>query len=578
MNATVLRSYVRYGFPLSLLCLGIVYVLLARDLASFRAFWSPDVGARFVGVRNWLEHGNPVYLHYDHAALDPRGDLHPARGYLIMVPGGLSTVYPPLFLLLSGVFFRMAGFMGLALLSVLGGIAALYVTFRMARKLHLRGRYALPLLMGLATPLVLYSVVYWDHSLQMLLTALAGYAMLQALENRPRAAIAAGAALGLGVWIHELFLVMFLACLAGALLHRRDFGWRAVTGLAVGFGLLAVPWAVTNFLLYHSPAGPHFMGPNILTHPYHVAQTVSLDRLIDRSLFQISGDRNADPLTVRLVFLLGLYVAAMHLGGGLRRVTPLLHLAIAGFALVLVLRREWANGLFQATPLLALAFASRPEPAGQEAPIRERFFRWAGSSMLLFVLLILLNPIGPGLNWGSRYVLASLPLLMLLALRGIEWSTGPATGPRWLAAAGIAGLVAASLVSQGRGYLAIRGDLAYSAQLRDAIRETGSPLVVTDRFWIGPELSAADLGRTLLFLPENPEAPDHLLNSGEALQAREFTFVGSSEGLERLRSAAGRRSRTFVQVESRVHLGLHFVRFAAGIPLAGGHAAQRELK
>src|SRR5437773_939752 len=114
--------------------------------------------------------------------------------------------------------------------AVLVGIACVYAGI--AARLNAYGVFWSPdpgakFAMVLATPLLLYSVVFWEHSLLMLLAAATGYFLLRALKNGgARFACAAGAAVGFGVWIHGLFLVFFAALALAAVPLIKALGGR----------------------------------------------------------------------------------------------------------------------------------------------------------------------------------------------------------------------------------------------------------------------------------------------------------------------------------------------------------------
>jgi len=90
--------------------------------------------------------------------------------------------------------YRTFDFPGLMLLPLLCGLGTLWAMNRTVRWLGLRSRPLVLLALALATPLLLYSLA------QMLLAVLAGFWMLQAVqESSLKAAAFAGAMLGLGV-------------------------------------------------------------------------------------------------------------------------------------------------------------------------------------------------------------------------------------------------------------------------------------------------------------------------------------------------------------------------------------------
>lgn len=499
--------------------LGALYAGLAGALNRYHSLWSPDVGARFGMVNNWLAHGRLFYLDYANMAVDPAGQIFPLAGYSVHLPKGICTVYPPLFPLLSALEYRAFGFGGLTLLPLLGGFGTLFVSCATANRLALGGRLLFPLIMGLATPVLIYSVVFWDHSLEMFLTALAGYGMLRSLEEArtgekatirekdragaPRAqasfAVAAGAALGTGVWFHEAFLALFLAVmLAGLSLLRLGPVRRAAGLLALGFAPPVLAWATFNGAVYGAPTGPHLMGPNNLLHPYHVHTALDPAALSRRVLSQLLGAEGA----TGGVAVLGACLIAYPLCARLRflaRLRPqglaLLHLAAAGAALVAIMGASWVHGLFTATPLLvpALATPFRPSPGAGRAP-GGPFYVWIGRTCVVFTLGVLLSGNDPGMEWGSRYLLTALPLLVLLAAKAVEGQWRAAAGG-WkpVVLAGFLALVGVSSFSEARAWQAVRGDLVYSRALIQAARAAPSPVLVTDRWWLPPELTAGNL-------------------------------------------------------------------------------------
>lgn len=587
--------------------LGVLYISLAWTLNNYHSIWSPDVGARFGMVHNWLAHGRLFYLEYANAAVDPAGRIFPLAGYSVHLPGGVCIVYPPLFPFLSALEYRLFGFGGLTLLPLLGGFGTLIVASATAKRLALGGRPLLPLvpltlILGLATPVLIYSVVFWDHSLEMFLTALAGYGMLRSLEEAhtgdgapageegragaPRAragfALAAGAALGVGVWFHEAFLALFLAAaLAGLSLLRLGPVRRAAGLLALGFVPPVLAWAAFNGAVYGAPTGPHLMGPNNLLNPYHVHTALDPAALSRRVVSQLLGAEGATggvavlgacliayPLCARLKFLARLRPQGL----------ALLHLAAAGAALVAILGASWVHGLFTATPLLVPALAApfrpRPDPGGRAglAP-GGPFYAWVGRTCVVFILGVLLSGNDPGLEWGSRYLLTALPLLVLLAAKAAEgqWRAA-ARGWKPVVLAGFLALVGVSACSEARAWQAVRGDLVYSRALIRAARAAPSSVLVTDRWWLPPELTAGDLPQTQ-FLADTPEGRSLFVATLAACRAPEFTYMGSPAGLMLFTQAVSHGNTPYALKSAWDGGGLRLARFVLQAPTAASASA-----
>jgi len=539
-----------------------VYFSLSLYFAAFNAFWSPDSAARFAMMQSWIEHGSLDPLYYQEAALDPSGQLHPFNYFLVHTPHGLAMMYLPLFPVLSGLAYRAFGFPGLALLPVLCGLGTIFVTSRTAYRLGLRSWFLLPLVLGLATPLVLYSVIFWDHSTQMLIASLAGYWMLRSVQTAStKDAAITGLMLGLGMWVHELFLAVFAAVWLAAVPFWQ--GRRSIPcGLLLGFFPAVLVWSLFNLWLYGTFAGPHLAAnifQNNVDHPFSLALVLNPSQLADRAMSQLVGATASNlrdatlPRYLLFICLLDIYILTAWIGKPLQRVVPLLGLTAAAAALFLLLKTLGeANGLLEATPLLipALAVPWYVRPAPEPVCPQEVLYAWLTRSCWLFTFLVLVAPISPGTDWGSRYLLAALPLLVLLAAHALERQYQQAGGSwRCLVLASTIGLVGISLVCQYNGVLWIRRCLAYGQELNAHIGVISSPLLVTDTGLAalameGPPSQSRFLVRSL--------ADEKLLAS--VLRQRHFselTFVGSQAGKNNMKDVLTSAGQGFVLQEDR---------------------------
>lgn len=552
----------RHGaLALSLLLLAGVYVSLAFDLAQYRAHWSPDSGARFGMLLSCVEHGKIAYLDNPNASVDPASRLHPLGGFGNPLPRGLVVAFPPLFPLLSTLPFRLWGWPGLAFWPLIGGLGAALFTGLTASRVGLRSAPVLPLLLGVCTSLGLYSVIFWDHSIQIALAAGGLYGVARNIATgRTRCSALAGGCLGLGVWIHEVFILLWgAACVTALWLVFREKAGSVgrsrslslAVGLIAGFLPAAGAWAGTNWLVYGSPGGPHLMGANDMFHPYHLRLILDLGQLVERSRVQLLGEAAAGPWRDKLALLLLVLTLSVPLGGTLRKLVPLWYVGAAGLSFGILVNTQWGQGLFSAAPVLVPALAApwtiaRRPAEGEECSVdglQERFFRWLLPTALLYIVAVLVSPKTPEMNWGSRYVLTCLPLLFLLTAWVLEreWE-GVSRPGRVLWATGTASLLLVSLVSQARGYQAIRRDLHESRILIEQARQLPVPVLVTDHFWLGPELTAGDIPQRQFHLRD--EDADRILffTAVERLGVDRFAWSGSEAARDSLaRVGAARR-------------------------------------
>lgn len=539
-----------------LLSLSAVYILIASDLARLNAFWSSDCGARFSMVRNWIAHGSLIHLYYPASSVDPTGRINGLAYFLYRQPHGFTALYASLFPFLTGILYRLFGWYGLSVIPVLCGIGALWLLYATARRLNLRCRLLLPLAAGLGTPLLVFSAVYWDHVVMMFLAALAAYWLLHALQaNSARFAAFAGAALGLGLFIHELMLALSIAVALTSipLTWRRD-GRRLIVGLLAGLLPFALLWLGTNYLFYGNFAGSHMasnMGANTNEHPYSIQLLLNEAWFFHRSQIQLVGSTlNAQTsdfepdITHRFLtfaYILGAYWTLTWILGARWRLASILSLIAAGLATYLVIRVHWAHGLFTATPLLIPALAipwdaarkkrrQASENADSSSAIAPEslFYAWISRACWLFALMALVNPMMPMVGWGNRFLLTMLPLLVILAAHALE-EQFLASGRRWRPVVVVCavGLIGLSMVCQVEGLTMVYRNILYHADRNQQISAIKSPVLVFDDVGISADITAVNVQKPQ-FLLQGDENAALIASAVRSLKATEFAFVGNS--------------------------------------------------
>lgn len=531
-----------------MLLLALVYGLLPIYLDgplmlshpdTLGGFWSPDSGARFAMIRNWIHHGSLVHLYYPYSNIDPTGQIHPLSYFLFHRKDDFVAMYPTLFPFVSGLSYRAFGFYGLTIVPMVCGLGCILTTYVTAKRLGLRCRLLLILAMGLATPLVIYSTVFWDHSALMLVAALTGHWMLRSVrDNNFHSAFITGIMIGLGMWLHEQFLALFVAVWIAAIPLSRSYN-RIILGVPAGFLCVIIAWSLFNYHVYGVFAGPH-LGANVLQngsdHPFNLETVLDVDGFMNRAMAQLvgttlPGSSFAAPsqlwpyylsLACSLIVLSGWGWEANRIweNGGLIA----LGLVAASLALFLVIKISaiaTPAGLFQATPLLIPALAvpwysrrkdktAAPSGLYQEKTATGVYYAWLSRTCFLFLLFLLINPMYPGTDWGSRYLLTALPMLVILVAHTLE-RQHEKPHRKWHISTTVYAmlLVVASLYCQGLGLFWIHRMLAYDQALNAHLKPISSALLVTDsdfnaRLLPKPERQARVLVRTnddvLLFI------------------------------------------------------------------------------
>jgi len=433
--------------------------------AHYRAVWSPDSGALLAMAKSWAAGRSPVYPTYPLQNFDPNWRVHPlmGQGYVASNVQGHTLVYGPALAVVAGTGYRFLGYAGLTIPSVLAGIFASVAAMLTAREMRVKTWWIAGSL-GIVTPLAVYGAVFWHHAPTICAAAWAFYFMVRSeATGDVKNSIYSGLTLGGGLFFHELSLALFLAA-AICLVPK----WKKVGRFTAGFAAGAIPWVAMNLALYGTMFGAHVSGANnVLGSRVYRPGLFDLGAMADRASVQLFG---FPPNDYAVWTMAGCLAAAFVFGRtGKQRAALVFVGLMALFALTTWPRQTANNGLFQTTPLFALALIAPSEGK----PERSSMLRVCG----LFMLLVILNPIPPLMGWGSRFLMTVASPMLCLGLVAAEDLEA-----RW--PLGI--LMGLGFISQLLGLKAVNDDLAYSRKLCDAVQSFDDP-VISQLPWLGPE-------------------------------------------------------------------------------------------
>ena len=540
-----------------------VYLLGAHRLASTRSVWSPDSGARLIQVQSVADHWSEWSIPYPAEALDPAHENSPLVFYEYRHEGRSYIVYSFLFALISAVFLDAFGFLGLALTPILGGLGTSLAVFGLSRQLRFRFPLAPMVLVALATPVGLYSLVFWEHSLTTGLAAVALYFAVRAVSvGRSAYWFAAGVTAGCSIWLHEVLIPYPFALAIGAIwVHRRKAA-RPLVALLGGVALLVLPLAFLNDAIYGTPLGPHLVNVRLgsttaalgyLLKPWemtlgafftlfgwgdsHALAAGGLARMLADPSQSTRWDLGVSLLMALPVLIwFGLAASTAWHRGWRRRLSILMFVGMLGSsAWVLLHPNQAPHSLFLVSPFLALAFAAPLRRTSDERDTSRLARQLLAVVMAAYTLAVLFSPTLGGTEWGSRYLLATVPALVVLAWSAVERFL-PEQGARatgsWEPGAkplliGMALLVIAAVALQLRGYRVIHNMHRQNRELADAVVQTQDPVIVTGVWWIAT--AAAPVYPERQFLYADPSrTPTPLLERMRVDGVERFTWIGRS--------------------------------------------------
>ena len=218
-----------------------------------------DTGAKYLQVRNLrlTTRGLDYSINYPARSLDPELRFVPFREkqfYIDYSAGqehGLIYLQWPIFLgLLTRIPWKVIGFWGLYLVPLLAGVGACWATYRLALGLDVPRRIAwvaVPLV-GLATPISIYSLLFFEHTLAAMLVALSLFFAVKGVPGSGFRVPGSDAEAGLSVHrppstVHlPIWPIGISGALLGLAVYFRSELYVLVAVMGLVFGVLAWRW------------------------------------------------------------------------------------------------------------------------------------------------------------------------------------------------------------------------------------------------------------------------------------------------------------------------------------------------
>ena len=157
------------------------------------------------------------------AEWDPNGDLHPLFDTTLIKGRWIQVSTLPV-LYAAVPLFNLFGYRGVLVLPMLGSVAAALAARALARRLGSQRPWAVFWLVGLASPITVYALDFWEHSIGVALMLWAGVALFDVVDGERRfGGLIAGALVGTAFLLRTEALVYGAigAATALALLYRQ---------------------------------------------------------------------------------------------------------------------------------------------------------------------------------------------------------------------------------------------------------------------------------------------------------------------------------------------------------------------
>lgn len=389
-----------------------VYAALAL-LNSTGGYLGTDTGAKAITLDRMVEEGTiRPDVGYWAEQWDPDGYHHPLFDTRRNAEGGWVNVTTLPMLIAAQPLYELGGYRMALLLPMLGSVLAAFASRDIARRIagEREGWWAF-WVVALASPLTIYALDLWEHSLGagFMLT---GVALLgRALDDRrwPVLSLGAGLLFGASATMRAESLVVAFVAVGGTsvlLLARRQLARSIGTGVASVAGF-ALPWFANAALETELAANRRSQR---VTGQAQREWWTELSERGEEALvtwFGLPGYDYPGSVVLGACAVAALALAVVLHRRGAERPT-VLAVAVAGLILVLSFATGFAfvPGALVASPFAALALLGRR--------VSQRWWLLATAMVMTVLTWTFQLTGGAGPQWGGRYLL--VPTLLLTTL------------------------------------------------------------------------------------------------------------------------------------------------------------------
>ncbi len=519
--------------PRRLLILAVLIVLSVQaafwiPAARTHGFASSDAGVKLWQVQSMVRTGRlDAPIDYPGAIYDSEHQYSPfVPPWFFWQDGQPYSEYTSPFLWISAPLYMVLGHKGLLILPGVSGallvIMAAWLVWRVRKDYWAA---LAPIVIGFSSPLLIYSIEFWEHASGAALAMFALIGIVKAVDSRHRPLwlIAAGAAIGLGLTMRAELYVYPVAVVMGFVLlrsARRVPFLRSLMWLAGGGLLTAGPWWLYQLMRWGNP-----LGPRVAQNVPGLGGSEMLKRLGDTTgrnwtMLVPSAGSGIDLLAVLGVVVLLIVIARIFAKPvRLKRVLFWLQASSVIAMTVILLWRlaNWSTALSQRPddllttfPLVLLLLLTLPLKRAEGAvfPLAD-FLLIVGGAFVALVVLV--SPFQGGVQWGPRFLLPALvPLTVAGVDRAARWQHSADRSLRVGLAATLSALVLLGGYSTWLGAQFTRDGQNSNAQLQQAISSLPEHVVVADA-WFIPQGAPYTFGDKLWLMAESKKSMYQLL-------------------------------------------------------------------
>ncbi len=482
--------------------LSLALVLLAWVSISSLTFLSSDTGVRFLQIRELATHQWQTFaIDYPAQLLDPDWQFTPYYHSYALLDNQLYFKISHIFPLFASVLYACLGTAGLVVLPALGGVITAVAIYRLGILSKVKYPYWLFWATVFGTPLLIYTLELWDHSLAAACAAWGVYgAAVGVMHKRWQPMAWGGAAISVGLG-QRPEMYPFALALGAALLISTWPHWRRWSAFVAGGTAATLPIWFWQYRWVGHPLGLAF-APNFFGYGLPNSYPVTVYNPINTPLIKIGHwllhiePHNLLTFAAGLLLILGILTLVFSL-----RVPAFqrsswqwasLLFNVTGYAIYIVqAQNTLLHGFITTLPLaaLTLAYLDKTQDRSESRPVYVLTLTTTG---LFLGLMFAFWPAFGGVQWGVRYMLPAYPLLMLMAFYGftVWYDEGKRPSPANTLHITFITLLAISFIVQAMGARYLILDHQAKAILRNMIRELPAELILTNDPFLASNMSS----------------------------------------------------------------------------------------
>jgi len=232
-----------------------IFYLSWVSLNPRNIFWSLDEGGKYIYLQSILKTEKlNTELIYPARKIDPNLQYIPLF-YFIRKGDAIYSWWPIALPLVSLLFYKIFGWLGLFILPAGAGALVAGMTGYLAQKLTSSMKVGIitVLITGIATPIAFYSTRFWEHTLSVagVIGALIGILDADEVGNK-YSAVLAGVSASLAIYFRLEVSIILAACILVFFLRRPNLAFiTALTSV-----LVSIPWVALNLWTMGYPFSP----------------------------------------------------------------------------------------------------------------------------------------------------------------------------------------------------------------------------------------------------------------------------------------------------------------------------------